>query len=524
MTSGDLIGLVSSYIYAFGILLFIEAIGRRLGWHQRFTRKIIHIAAGMWIWGVLYFFDHWYLGIIPFASFIILNFIFYCRKTFSSMDATDSSPGTIYFAVSTTILFGLLWRTSSEQDSLPIAAAAVMAMTWGDAFASMVGQRWGRRHYRVFEHQRSIEGSIAMFAASFSAIFLTLYWLPGSALSPGSEPIELPLVFLMSLVGAVVVTVVEAISPVGVDNLSVPLLCALCLYIMQVFSWRLMSDPSQLVLQLIVGAALSVTIGVLAFMKNWLSPSGVAGAVLVGTLVFGCGGWVWGGVLITFFVLSSLLSHYRKMTKKAQAVVFSKNGRRDFAQTLANGGVGALLALATVWWKHPALLAGFIGAIATVNADTWATEIGILSSRRPRLITTWRRVPRGTSGGISVIGTIATVAGAMTIGLALLLFLSIEAFFKGPGSSTGAESVLWVLPAAVLGGVAGSLFDSVLGATVQSTYYSASLGKETELSLDSDGTPNRLVRGWRCLGNDGVNFSSSIVGAVVAVVVLSVIK
>ena len=55
--------------------------------------KIIHIGAGLWAWGILALFDHWYWGIIPFASFILLNYLFYRRQTFKAMDTERSSPG-----------------------------------------------------------------------------------------------------------------------------------------------------------------------------------------------------------------------------------------------------------------------------------------------------------------------------------------------------------------------------------------------------------------------------------------------
>ena len=59
MTINDLIGLLASYAYAFGLLFIVEAIGKALKWPVHFTRKIIHIGAGLWVWGILYYFDHW---------------------------------------------------------------------------------------------------------------------------------------------------------------------------------------------------------------------------------------------------------------------------------------------------------------------------------------------------------------------------------------------------------------------------------------------------------------------------------
>ncbi len=265
-----------------------------------------------------------------------------------------------------------------------------------------------------------------------------------------------------------------------------------------------------------LGIVLSSLIAFAAYRRGSLSRSGVAGAIFVGTIIFGFGGLVWGMLLVTFFVLSSLLSHYKEAAKADLAEKFDKGHRRDLGQTLANGGAGALLALG--YWFHPGptLLAAFVGAMATVNADTWATELGVLSRLPPRLITTWQTVERGTSGGVSGLGTLAALGGALTIGLAALGYSALDELFRGHGAALAGW---WFLPAALLGGLTGALFDSLLGATVQAIYYSARRHKETEKRIDPDGTPNVRRRGWRWLDNDGVNFVSSLVGALVGVLV-----
>jgi uncharacterized protein (TIGR00297 family) len=274
-----------------------------------------------------------------------------------------------------------------------------------------------------------------------------------------------------------------------------------------------------LLFQLALGFVISGLIGIVAYRRQSLSKSGVAGAVIVGTIIFGCGGWVWGLLLIAFFVLSSLLSHYKKAAKERLAEKFAKGHRRDLGQALANGGAGALIALAHLFYPGPVMLAAFVGAMATVNADTWATELGVLSRRPPRLVTTWRTVDPGTSGGVSALGTLASLAGALALGLTTTGFVAIDGLMGGAVNTTlGSDGVLGgalLVPSAVLGGLTGSLFDSLLGATVQAIYYSPARRQETEKRFDPGGVPNVHVRGWRWLGNDGVNFISSLVGALV---------
>ncbi|MBK9713011.1 MAG: DUF92 domain-containing protein [Kouleothrix sp.] len=262
--------------------------------------------------------------------------------------------------------------------------------------------------------------------------------------------------------------------------------------------------------RILAGLILSTLIGGLAYRRGSLNESGWLGAIITGTLTFGFGGWTWGLTLIAFFISSSALSHFRQLQKQRLAgEKFEKGGRRDLYQTLANGGAGALLALIYGLSGEPiALLAVFAGIMATVTADTWATEIGVLSPHPPRLVTTGRVVEPGTSGGVTAYGLAASAAGGLLIGVVSLLLALAE---------LGGWRA-WLIPAALLGGVAGSLSDSLLGATVQAIYQTPT-GTETERVVGRDGRPNRPLRGWRWMNNDMVNLLSSLAGGAVALVV-----
>jgi len=251
--------------------------------------------------------------------------------------------------------------------------------------------------------------------------------------------------------------------------------------------------------------------GIVAFFAYWrgsLAGSGAVGALLVGTLIFGLGGWVWGLLLALFFVSSSLLSHYKEGEKQAVAEKFDKGNRRDFAQVLANGGAGVIVALLQVFFPAPFWLPLFLGTMAAVTADTWATELGTLSKRPPRLITSGKIVPVGTSGGISLFGTAVSFIGGLFIGLAAGLFSQNNAG-------------LFMLVGGI-GGLLGSLADSLLGATVQQIYYCDVCQKETEKKHHC-GQPTDPLRGWSWMNNDRVNFLASLFGGGTAVIVYSVL-
>jgi len=264
---------------------------------------------------------------------------------------------------------------------------------------------------------------------------------------------------------------------------------------------------------------LSTVITAIARRRQALTNSGALGAILVGTVTFGFGGWIWGLVLVSFFALSSALSRYRQRDKSASAEKFQKGSQRDLGQVLANGGLAAFISF--LYWVNPspALLAAFLGAMASVNADTWGTEIGILSPYGPRLITTGRRVPPGTSGGITLLGTTASAVGGVFIGLLAYVLLSLESLLRG----TNPLTISWIIPTALVSGLVGSLFDSLLGATVQGIYYCARCEEETERTQHSCGLRTTHLRGVRWLDNDVVNFVSSVCGALVATAVWGVL-
>jgi uncharacterized membrane protein len=151
--------------------------------------------------------------------------------------------------------------------------------------------------------------------------------------------------------------------------------------------------------------------------------------------------------------------------------------------------------------RSPLWLAGLAGALAASNSDTWSTELGVLSRTAPRLITNWKRVMPGTSGGVTGLGSLAALAGSALIGIV--------------GGVMSSDH--WLVLAASCAGFMGAMFDSLLGASVQSIYFCPSCDRETERHPEhSCGAKTQHLRGWRWLNNDGVNFAASLLGAAVA--------
>ncbi len=247
--------------------------------------------------------------------------------------------------------------------------------------------------------------------------------------------------------------------------------------------WKLSQEVTRMQ-RLLLGLLFSTGISLLAYQRRSLSRSGIAGAIITGTTTFGLGGWSWGLSLIFFFISSSIFSHFRAPDKAHTAAdKFSKGGQRDIGQAAANGGIATLLALGYGLTSSASLQqvlqAGYTGALATATADTWATELGVLSLQQPRLITTGKPVAPGTSGGITLLGTVAAALGALTLGVV----------------------------------------DSILGATVQAMYYCPACEKETERRIHNCGTWTRPMRGVTWLNNDVVNFIATLFGGLLAMAI-----
>ena len=214
----DWLALVLSYVYVFAAIGTGEGLRRWQGYSTDFTRKFIHIAVGMWSVGTVLLFENWHFAVIPPLSFVVINYISYRRETFKAMEAGEKGNlGTVYFPISFALIIYFLWARRH------LVVASLMPMTWGDALAAILGRHYGQYKYSIRGFTRSLEGSLTMFLFSWLATFLALLFFP---------PLGGQLSLLYSLIVAVIATAVEAVSIWHVDNLTVPLLSALLLYLL----------------------------------------------------------------------------------------------------------------------------------------------------------------------------------------------------------------------------------------------------------------------------------------------------
>jgi len=213
---GDLGGIVATIVFVFIVIGFAELMRRQFSLSANFTRKVVHVGVGNWIFLWPFAFDHWYAILIPPALFVALNYVSYRRELFKAMERKEKAGGlgTVYYAISLTMIapvamvLGKIW----------VAAAAIMLMAWADGLADPIGRRYGVHKYRIAGSTKSIEGSLGFFLVGIVAVTATLTFFGAFTSLPTGFNIP-----IFSLAIAAFGTLIEAVSPAGTDNLTVPI-------------------------------------------------------------------------------------------------------------------------------------------------------------------------------------------------------------------------------------------------------------------------------------------------------------
>ncbi|WXG45769.1 MAG: DUF92 domain-containing protein [Candidatus Atabeyarchaeum deiterrae] len=275
-------------------------------------------------------------------------------------------------------------------------------------------------------------------------------------------------------------------------------------------------DPVSILIGLLVVGGF----GVFSMKVKAVNFSGLIAGLVVGLSVWVFGGWYWFVLILTFHLVTAQFTHFKYEFKRKLGVAEGKHGARAWGNVFANGGIPAVFAIFEriypiyLTGSADIFFAAFIGAISTTTADTLATEIGLLYPREPRLITNLKtKVVPGTSGGISPLGEAAIIGGGLLIGSVAWLLAITTRLIPSEGILGFGPNLLIIC---VVSAFFGSTIDSFLGATLQGSYKCKACHKITEHRVHCD-EPAELMRGSRLLGNNWVNFISSLSGAVVAI-------
>lgn len=308
-----------------------------------------------------------------------------------------------------------------------------------------------------------------------------------------------------------------------------------------------MPQCSAIIVSLGLGIAVSIVMGYLSLRKRALTLDGVAASFLV-ALAASLTGPQSLLYLIAFFVSSSAFTMLGYRVKELRGAAERKEGR-NWRQVAGAGGVGGILFLASFlalclglckFSKY--LLLSALAVFSTSTADTWAAEIGALSKGRPRLITRpWVEVSPGTSGGVTILGELASASGAAFMGLVAALMarsgidnhvLKAISPLISSGSAPGASypwSLIAVEPWKVfflvfVFGWLGEVVDSVVGATLQAKYFCPRCKVLTDKEVHTCGEKTRFNCGFKFVGNETTNIIATLVVAVLSLLTFLAFK
>lgn len=267
----------------------------------------------------------------------------------------------------------------------------------------------------------------------------------------------------------------------------------------------------------LISCLIPIPIAVFGYKKKSVNLSGALLGMVV-AFILTLSNYCFLADLLVFFLSSSKATRFRPHLKRKFEEDFKEGGQRNWIQVLCNGGMATQLALLYLLdvgasekpidfvknYRSSWLSVGVLGVFACCNGDTWASELGpVLCKSDPFLITSWKRVPKGTNGGISFIGTICSAVGGLLIGL--FHYLTIL-YFSDSNILMYAPPQWPIILYGCLAGFIGSLIDSLLGATLQ---YSG-LDKDGKV-VSYSSVSVKHISGKNILDNHSVNLLSTII-------------
>ena len=466
----NLWGIIISMVYIFAILGLATLVAKFSKGASETSRKLVHILVGNWVFITPLFTQLWAVLLVPF-SFIIINSLSLKYKTFSAMERNDDSLGTVYYAVSMFVLSGagflLGWRT------LPIIG--LLTMAYGDGLAAVIGKRWGKRKPFSFAPEKTVAGTLTVAVTAFivSAASILIFEKEQTTANTG-----ITAVIIISLSTAVIAAFSELIGKKGCDNLTLPigsgLFATLCLQF----------GSLDLVIYLLISAAILFA----AYRLHAITPDGMVAAILTALTLYALGGMWLGISLLVFFILGSAVSRLKNERKRRAEKIQEEGGARNWKQVLCNSLPACILIwLAFIFPEQKIFALLAFSVFSAAAADTFSSEIGMLSKGKAFNILTGKPVQNGLSGGVTWAGLSAGLLGSVLLSLLVLPQYSLR-------------DMLFV---AFLGFL-GSVIDSVLGAALQRKYK----GSDGSLQDKAENINEKPASGYKVITNNAVNLIS----------------
>ena len=462
------------------LLIFLSELAQKNNiWKNHINRKIIHIAVGIAVSLTPYIFNSSLMPSTLALIFLIINLYSYNNNTLNSFHLIGrDSYGTIFFPLSYLFLAGLFWDYSNH------ITASFLILAIADPIASIIGSNNKKnKSYNVLGDKKSLVGSTAMFLCSAIIISL-LSQLIFTHLSPGFKLIAI-------LSTSLTITIAEGLSYKGSDNLTIPITAFLFI---ELFNHL---NKINFVIEFLFIITIIVLLLFMFYIKKHLSISGFIGAALMAALLFGFGGYSYIYPIVVFFITSTILSFFKKQNTK---IIKSD---RTIKQVYANGGIALFICILNHFFSHSLIYPCFLASVAAANSDTWGTEFGKKSNKNPIDILSGNVVIDGVSGGITLYGTIGSILGSILIGIIGYYFI------------TDIKIIFLI----IISGFISSIFDSILGSSVQARYISPDGLIITEKYEKS----YYLYTGSKKINNDIVNLYCTISGSLIFLIIHSII-
>lgn len=443
-----------------GIATLVSNIGKG---SSELSRKLVHIFLGNWVFFTPYFTELWAVVLVPLV-FIVINSLSLKYNLISAMERDDDSLGTVYYAISLFILSGAGFLLNWEL--LPFIG--ILTMAYGDGLAAVVGQKWGKKKPFLFAPEKTIAGSMMVAITSFIVAVVSILRL--------QRTVSIPMLIFIGILTSIVSVFIELTGKKGSDNLTLPIGSGL-------FATLTVQFAS---IGLFIYLAIASIILIVASKLHSITADGIVAAFLTALILYTLGGpWVATSLLV-FFILGSLVSKFKNKNKIQAESLQGDSGARNWKQVLANSLPASILVwIAYIFPDNQYLLLPAFAVFSAAAADTFSSEIGMMTKGKVFNILTGKPMAGGLSGGVSVAGLFAGLIGSI-----LLSLLAVPQF-----------GWLGMFIVSILGFL-GTIFDSIIGILLQSKY----IGKEGQLQDVPNNPYDNPVKGWKIITNNAVNF------------------
>lgn len=511
-TTMDLIGIISLLIFVLTTLTIAEILRRKDIVQGSTSRKIVHLSVGNVILVFPFFFSNVWTALI--GPLFFIPFTYFTSpaspiKKFRLKGVGDGHAyGTVFYAISLTVLVGLFFYPEATNLNNVILFASFMPLVWGDGMSAVIGTKFGEKsRYTIFGSTKSLLGSWTAAFATLGAVTISCLILNQT----------LRVAIYIGLLTGFITAIVEAITPKGFDNLAIPAANALVMFLLYTFVLNVDLENLNTVLSnnsIISGFVIGLILAILGITLKALTWDGAIAGFYFGFIILGLGSWTWGAMYVSFFIIGSLFTFIGKDKKKDATKEFEKGETaRDSVQAMVNSIVPAILAFVAILAREPILTIMAGGAFATSLSDTLGTEIGVLSKKKPRIsIKPWIKVDRGTPGAVSITGLLSSIIAAAVIAGIGFGVSYLDSFVVMPSSK-----ILFLI-AVIIGGFLGAYVDSIFACTIQKMNKCKKCGKITEKDYHCN-EETIFYSGIRWMQNDVVNLFSVAIGALISALV-----